>query len=121
MWFVKKLKHLKWLVVSILVLQLMMRTCGGGHYALEYSNVCIANKINIDASTVSRILALFEETGDVKKRPHPCGQAHHQQKLTAIDQLFVIEVVLERPGVYLHELQQLLLEETGTCFTINYM
>ena len=59
------------------------------HYALEYSNVRIADNMNIDSSTVSRILSLFEET----------GQAHHQQKLTTIDQLFIIQVVLERPGV----------------------
>ena len=84
------------------------------HYALEYSNVRIADNMNIDSSTVSRILSLFEETGDVEKRPHPCGQAHHQQKLTTIDQLFIIQVVLDRPGVYLHELRQCLLMETGT-------
>ena len=49
----------------------------------------------------------------MEKRPHPCGQAHHQQKLTTIDQLFIIQVVLDCP-VYLHELRQCLLMETGT-------
>ena len=38
------------------------------HYALQYSHVQIAKNLNIDGSTVSRIISLFEETGEVKPK-----------------------------------------------------
>lgn len=60
------------------------------------------------------MIARFDETGDVKKAKHPEGQSHHLQKLTEIDQFLIIEVVLDRPGIYLHEIQQHVLKETGT-------
>ncbi len=57
---------------------------------------------------------LFDATGDVSKAEHPKGQNQPFQKVSETDALVIIEVVLERPGIYLHEIQQYLLEEPGT-------
>ncbi len=74
------------------------------------SAIEIAKNLNVDHSTVCRTIELFNITGNVKKAEYPKGQ---KQKLFDTDALVIIQVVLERPGIYLHEVQQYLLEETG--------
>lgn len=88
-------------------------------YGLERSYREIASNLNIDVSTVSRTIELFSSTGNVQKAQHPKGQHHPFQKLTDIDGLVIIEAVLERPGIYLHEIRQHLLEETGTDVSLS--
>ncbi len=61
-----------------------------------------------------RVIARFDATGDVMVTARPKGQAHHLQKLTEVDEFLIIEIVLDKPGIYLHEIQQYVLEETGT-------
>lgn len=72
----------------------------------------VARNLNVDQSTVSRTVKLFNEEGDITKKKYPLNQG--TRKLTEIDQLILLESVLDSPGIYLHELQQQLLEETGT-------
>ena len=88
-------------------------------YGLQLSYWKIAMNLNVDQSTVCRIISRFDTTGDVKKAKHPKGQSHHLQKLTEIDQRLIIEVVLDQPGIYLHEVQQHILEETGTSISLS--
>lgn len=79
----------------------------------------IAKNLNVDQSTVSRTVKLFNEQGDVTKKSYPANEG--TRKLTQIDQLVILELVIDRPGIYLHELQQEIFEETGTevdCSTI---
>ena len=64
--------------------------------------------LNVDKSTVCRVVARFDSTGDVQKAEHPRGQSHYLQKLTEIDQFLIMEVVMDQPGVYLHEIQHYL-------------
>ena len=61
--------------------------------------------MNVDPSTVRQVLALFDSTGTVNAKPNPDHQANSCRKLSEIDQIFVLELVLERPGVYLREIQ----------------
>ena len=72
----------------------------------------IAANLNVDQSTVCRTVALFDETGGVcpKEYPSNLGTA----KLTEIEKLLILELVLEKPGIYLREIQQELVHETGT-------
>ena len=61
------------------------------------------------------MIALFDATGDVKKAEYPRkGQSHHLQKLTDIDHHLIMEAVIDRPGIYLYEIQAYLLQQTGT-------
>ena len=88
-------------------------------YGLSLSFEKIAANLNIDKSTACRVIALFDATGNVKKAKHPSGQSHHLQKMTEIDQFLIIEVVVSRPGIYLHEIQEMLLQETGTIVSLS--
>jgi len=72
----------------------------------------IAQNLNVDQLIVSRTVKLFNDQGDVEKKIYPNNNG--TQKLTLVDQLIVLELVLDRPGIHLHELQQQLVEETGT-------
>ena len=72
----------------------------------------IAQNLNVDQSTVSRTVRLFNEQGDVAKKSYPANTG--TRKLTQLDQLILLELVLDKSGIYLHELQHQLIEETGT-------
>ena len=88
-------------------------------YYLRFDYVKIATNLNIDQATVWRIVSRFDATGSVEKSSYPKGQSHHLQKLTDIDKQLIIEVVLDQPGIYLHEIQQYLVRETGTVISVS--
>ncbi len=64
----------------------------------------VAKNLNVDVSTVTRTLKLFWMTGTVAKRPYPSNRAYRE--LTASAQLFIITIVVERPGIYLEEIKK---------------
>ena len=72
----------------------------------------IGKNLNVDPSTVYRTVQLFEETGTV------CSiQGYHEhttKKVSPEDELTIIEGVLDRPSMYLHELQHAVLLSSGT-------
>lgn len=80
--------------------------------ALDYSLQCVADNLGVGVATVHRIETLFAETGSVGKRNYP--EEHGSHKLTEIDELFILGLVLERPETYLHEIQMELQTITGT-------
>ena len=61
----------------------------------------ICENLNVVPSTARRLIALFDSTGMVDAKPYPDHQANSRRKLSEIDQIFVIELVLDCPGVYL--------------------
>ena len=73
----------------------------------------------MDKSTVSRIVALFNETGTVSKRQYPDSHSASHKKLTEVDKLMIIEIALDKPGIYLSEIKQCLLEEHGTDVSVS--
>ena len=82
--------------------------------ALDKSCSETASCLGVDLSTVKRTVALFDETGNVTKRKYPNTHGDHLRKLTDIDKLLVLEIAIEKPGIYLREIKQFLMEETGT-------
>lgn len=71
----------------------------------------IAENLNVDVSTVRRILCLFEETGTVSSL-----QGYREvplKKLNAQDKISLISTILENPTTYLHELKSILLQSSG--------
>ncbi len=68
------------------------------------------NNLNIDRSTVSRIVTRFETTGDVE----PIKKKGAQSKISVYDEFCIIDSIVEKPSMYLHEIQQKVLETTGT-------
>jgi len=74
---------------------------------LGYSADTIATNLNVDKSTVYRIVQRFFNTGCIAKSPYPKERA--ARKLTDPVKLFVLQLVLEKPGISLHEIQEQLL------------
>lgn len=72
--------------------------------ALGYTYGQIAQNLCVDKSTVSRTLELFYTTGSVSKRPYPKDKAF--RKVTMPAQLLILQLVLDKPGIYLHEIQK---------------
>ena len=72
--------------------------------ALGYTYGQIAQNLCVNKSTVSRTLELFYTTGSVSKRPYPKDKAF--RKVTMPAQLLILQLVLDKPGIYLHEIQK---------------
>ena len=72
----------------------------------------VGENLNVNASTVCRTVALFNDTGTVDKRKHPPNSG--TAVLTDIDKLIIIETISERPDIYLREITEVLVNETGT-------
>ena len=70
----------------------------------SYRQVALA--LNVDVSTVQRTLRLFAQTGCIQKRKYPPNVEN--TKLTEFAKVLLISLVIERPGIYLHEVKQLL-------------
>ena len=71
----------------------------------------VGNHLNVDPSTVCRIVHIFHQTGDVSKRKYPRERAF--RKLTKPLELYLLYLVLNCPGIYLRELTTNLLDTTG--------
>ena len=77
-------------------------------FALGLTHDKIAINLCVDKSTVSRTIELFQTTGSVSKGSYPTDRAYRE--LTSPSQLFILTLVLEQPGIYLHEMQRELKE-----------
>jgi len=75
---------------------------------LGLNNDGIAHNLNVDKSTVHRTLQLFLSTGTVSKSPYPKHKT--ARKLTDPAKLFILHLVLEKPGITLYEIQGELLD-----------
>lgn len=62
----------------------------------------IAVLLGVSERTVRRILKLFNTTGDVKPKDYHHGP---MRLLGDFEQLTLLRLILERPGIYLHEIQ----------------
>ena len=72
----------------------------------------VAENLAVDPSTVCRTVNLFSETGNVDKRKHPPNKG--TAVLTEIDKMIIMETIIERPEVYMREIREILINETGT-------
>ena len=64
----------------------------------------VARNLSVSKSTCVRIVKRFRLTGRVAKKPYPNKKAY--RKLTAPAQLFILNMVVERPGIFLDEIRQ---------------
>ena len=64
----------------------------------------IAANLGVDKSTVQRTVQLLFQSGSVSKRPYPKEKAF--KKLTVPAQLFILNLVVDNPGMYLDEVQK---------------
>ena len=71
----------------------------------------IAKRLNVDPSTVWRTVSLFNQTGSVTKRKY--DSTNLPRNLTDVIQFLLFQLIMERPGIYLRELQAEVLSLTG--------
>ena len=59
------------------------------YYSLHKTYQQIAESLNVDKSTVSRTVTLFNETGAVSKRQYSDSHSASHRKLTDVDKLLI--------------------------------
>ena len=64
----------------------------------------VARNLGVDKSTVCRTVNLFLTTGSVAKKLYPKDRAYRM--LTTPAQLLILNLVVDKPGIRLHELQE---------------
>ena len=70
-------------------------------YTLGYTFATIATNLNVDLSTIRRVLDTFSATGTVAK-VYPTENAF--RKITEPVKFFIVHLILEKPGIYLREI-----------------
>ena len=81
-------------------------------FALEYSVQKVSENLGVSQSTVRRIGSLFVSTDGVDPKVDPDkGQA--LKALSSYDEFYIMELVLEKPGIYLREICHELFQLTG--------
>ena len=87
------------------------------HEALNMSCTTVAANLCVDQSTVSIIVSLFRRTGNVSKKQYDATNL--ARKLTDTVQLVLIQVILDYPGIKLHEIQHEIEYLTGSYLEIS--
>ena len=80
--------------------------CAGGWFGREVLGLKlgeVAKRLNVDTSTVWRVVRLFNCTGTVAKRPYPADR--RAKKLTNGVKFYILNYVVEKPHSYLREIQ----------------
>ena len=70
---------------------------------LKLTDKEVAANLCISPSTVQRIIKLFKTTGGISKRSYRSEQAH--RSITKPVEFFIVDLLLEKPGIYLREVQ----------------
>ena len=81
------------------------------HLIRNRSYAEIADVLFISQRSVQRYVDLYQSTGDVEPNKDRHGP---QQMLSDFEQIVVLQSMIDRPGIYLSELQQQLKDTTGT-------
>ena len=76
-----------------------------------------ADNLNVDVSTVWRIVKLFNITGTVDPKKYP--QVRAFTRLTCPIELMVLHTVLSYPGIYLKEIKQKNYVSTGADVSLS--
>ena len=80
--------------------------------ALNLSYSAVSSNLGIDQATVYRTVSMFRNTGTVEKRISLVSRESNR-KLSQALELVIIHLVLQRPGIYLHEIANELLVTYG--------
>ena len=72
----------------------------------------------VSASTVEKVVLLYKRTGDVRSVRKKLGP---DTVLSDQEELIVLQLFLDKPGIYLREVQQELYDATGTWGRLLYL
>ena len=95
------------------------------YIAYQLSAQEIAQQLCISERTVKRYVGMFQQTGEVKPRAHNHGPP---KLLGDFEQLVLLRMITDYPGIYLHEIQSKFLARFGVtvavstiCRTLKFM
>ena len=71
----------------------------------------VAARLGVDPRTVRRITRKFKLTGCITKKHPVCS--HPLRKLSSPVQFNIANLILQRQGIYLHEIQHQILQDHG--------
>ena len=71
---------------------------------LKLTYTQVAKNLGVDKSTVSRIQQRFMITGSLSRKSYPKDQAF--RKITMPVQLLILHLVVDKPGILLHEIKE---------------
>ena len=81
-------------------------------YALEYSVQQVSDNLGVSHSTVRQIRKFFDTTGSIEPKPVP-DRGETLNALTSYSEFYIMELVLDNPGIYLQEIHYELHQLTG--------
>ena len=76
-----------------------------------YSAIQISRLLHLSECTLRRYITIFQQTGDVKPKQHRHGPL---RLLGDFEQLTLLQIILQNPGIYLDEVQTKL-RSVGEC------
>ena len=79
-----------------------------------YSPTDISNLLSVSEKTVRRYLHLFQTTGEVEPAKYKRGP---DRLMGDYEQVVLLKIILESPGIYLSEIQEKLIN----LFGVSYM
>ena len=79
--------------------------------ALRLPTRQVASNLSVDETTVRRVVRHFEATGSVDKKTYPSERSF--RKISNPAQLFILHLVVDRPGIYLREIKNELQLQLG--------
>ena len=95
------------------------------HLAHQLPPNTIADLLSMSERTVRRYLELFNQTGEVQPQPRKNGPS---RLLGDFEQVMLLRLIVETPGIYLHELRSELfnffgvyVSESTICKTLRFM
>lgn len=75
----------------------------------------LARQFSVSERTVRRYVHLFYQTGDIRPKKNTPGP---KKLLGDYEQMVLLQVILNRPGIYLEELQTELIRRFGVCVSV---
>ena len=81
--------------------------------ALGLDNKLFSSNLCVDPSMVNRVVKRFNECGNISKKEYP--KDCRKKKLTTSAELIILNMVLQKPGAYLREIQ----EELGHVYGVD--
>lgn len=82
-------------------------------FTMNLSFQQISTRLNIDPSTACQVFNLFQDTGDLPPKLRKGLAKPKVRKLNQSLELFVVGLILEKPGLYLSEINELVLQFSG--------
>ena len=75
----------------------------------------VSSNVSVDLATVHRIVCKFESLGNVEKKRYDSRRSY--TKLTEQAKLFILHLVIERPGIFLSEIKDEIYFKLGVTIT----